>query len=592
MSMRAIRYIFACAFAAALPAAAFAQGLTPTVSVTRDYEGKLLEVDKPSLKMDVPDSLYKFRLDFDYSVSSNPYKGSYDFHPYLQDIRPEARVETPNCFWLRAGAGYTLNPEFGMIWAPRFKGAFGMDVYAFHDSYFGKYRPVVSSDGILAPEKGSKDRFKGFDSHTRAGISGRYDWDKGMMNFDVAYLGIAAKDNFAVRNFNSLNVYARIGSNSDEAVYFYYDASLRYRYGGQGISAVGSSTPVMDCVSEHNFLAKATLGPVLSYWHGILVDLDARVVTYGKTLDSHAGKMSITPKYMYRHGRWNVEAGVKVEGFLRPEGASALGSAFNQRKSQIVYPKVNVHFTAVEDYLDIYARAGGGGDIHPYSEVMESNHWLTPDFARGGAALLDNSVERVSAALGFAGNIASRFSYDISGGYANYANGLVDRVVTDGTSVLPGFGYMDYHYAFARLDYAFNSEDVEFHGSVNYRYTNIFARKSGAGLDACFEPARFAADFSLTYNWKHRIYAGVSVDGAIARRGRVLDLTDSDPATNLSVASIPGYADLGVSLEYWATKKLSVWAKGGNLLNMSIQRCPLYCENGINFTLGICLKLQ
>lgn len=590
--MRATRYILAFASAAALSTAALAQGLTPTVSVTRDYEGKLLEVDKPSLKMDVPDSLYRFKLDFDYSVSSRPYSGSYEFHPYLQDIRPEARTGKTNCFWLRAGAGYTLNPEFELIWAPRFRSAFRMDIYAFHGSYFGKYRPVIASDGILSPEKGSKDRFKGFDSYTRAGLQGGYDWDRGMMDFDVNYQGIAAKDSIALRNWNSLNVFARVRSNCDDAVYFYYDASIRYRYGRQGITPVGTAVPAVGMVQEHNFAVKATLGPVLSHWHGILVDIDAGVVTYGKTLGSHSGRMGITPEYVYRHGRWNIEAGVKVEGFLRPEGASALGTSFNQNKSQIVYPKVNVHFTAVEDYLDIYARVGGGGDIHPYSEVLEGNHWFTPDFAAGGGALLDNSIERVSAALGFAGNIASRFSYDISGGYANFSNGLVDRVVTDGTRLLPGFGYADYHYAFARLACSFNSENVEFHGSVNYRYTNLIERDSRKGLPVCFEPARLAGDFSLTYNWKKRIYAGVSIDGEIARRGRVLDISDSDPATNLTSAKIPGFADLGVNLEYWATKKLSVWAKGGNLLNMNIQRCPLYCENGINFTLGICLKLQ
>ena len=36
---------------------AAAQNLNPTVSVTREYEGKLLEVHKPSLDMNVPDTV-------------------------------------------------------------------------------------------------------------------------------------------------------------------------------------------------------------------------------------------------------------------------------------------------------------------------------------------------------------------------------------------------------------------------------------------------------------------------------------------------------------------------------------------------------
>ena len=67
-----------------------AQNLNPTVSVTREYQGKLMEVSKPSVKMAVPDSLTEFNLKFDYSVFENPYKGSYEFKPYNMDMRPES----------------------------------------------------------------------------------------------------------------------------------------------------------------------------------------------------------------------------------------------------------------------------------------------------------------------------------------------------------------------------------------------------------------------------------------------------------------------------------------------------------------------
>ena len=54
---------------------------------------------------------------------------------------------------------------------------------------------------------------------------------------------------------------------------------------------------------------------------------------------------------------------------------------------------------------------------------------------------------------------------------------------------------------------------------------------------------------------------------------------------------IPGYADLGVNFEWVTSRKLSLWARGGNLLNMTIQRTPLYAQGGISFTVGICLNL-
>ena len=80
MQMRLYRHILLFfAVAVAMMQTLMAQNLDPTVEVNRAYEGKLMEVHKPVLKMEVPDSVMRFDLDFDYSVFESPYKGSYEF---------------------------------------------------------------------------------------------------------------------------------------------------------------------------------------------------------------------------------------------------------------------------------------------------------------------------------------------------------------------------------------------------------------------------------------------------------------------------------------------------------------------------------
>lgn len=609
--MKLKTYISAAA-AVFIGASAMAQSITPTVSVTREYEGKLLQADKPETGMAVPDSLLKFDLDFDYTVFSNPYKGSREFTPYLQDVRPESRPDDASRLRLRLGAGYTLHPTFDFVWTPRLKGDFGMSVYGVHRSYVGKYRKVAFQDRTVgetvfreASVPDRKDVWKtGYDTYTRAGILGSYAWETGRMYFDVNYMGIAARDSLMARSLHSAGIVAGVCSNRDEEMYFFYDGQVSYRFSDQSLGGLYDpsyagcdASSMVGGVREHKFVAKAEIGPVLSYYHRVILSLDASVVTYGGSLNSHAGKMSITPKYVYRHGRWDIDAGVKVEGFLRPNGLSVLGTAFNSRRSQIVYPAVNINFSAVEDWLNIYAKVTGGGDVNPYSDMVLGNHWFNPDFAHrtcveDGAAvdtpLLQNTVERVNASLGFNGQVGGRFSYDLFGGYANYADGIVDQIVDCGGKCLPGIAYADFHYAFAGLKYAFKSEDVEFHGSFNYRYTNIFKRSDKKAPVAGFEPSRFSADFCLTYNWKRRIFAGVSCEGALARRGHILNLADD----SLVPGRLPAYVDLGVNLEYRVNNRLSVWAEGANLLNQSIQRCPLYVENGVNFTAGISLYVK
>ena len=109
-------------------AALNAQNLDPTVEVSRVYEGKLIEVHKPAIEMAVPDTLYRFDLDFGYSVFDKTYKGSYEFNPYMLDMRPESNLQSPSQFYLKAGAGYTLHPTFDLLWSPEFNKPLSVNV--------------------------------------------------------------------------------------------------------------------------------------------------------------------------------------------------------------------------------------------------------------------------------------------------------------------------------------------------------------------------------------------------------------------------------------------------------------------------------
>ena len=129
-------------------AAAYGQNLDPTVVVSRDYEGKLMEVHKPKLEMAVPDSVLRFDLDFDYSVSDSPYKGAYDFTPYLLDMKPIPVERKVGKLYLNAGAGYQLHPELDLVWSPDLKSkSFRMNVFARNRSFVGQYWDIESSGG-------------------------------------------------------------------------------------------------------------------------------------------------------------------------------------------------------------------------------------------------------------------------------------------------------------------------------------------------------------------------------------------------------------------------------------------------------------
>lgn len=273
---------------------------------------------------------------------------------------------------------------------------------------------------------------------------------------------------------------------------------------------------------------------------------------------------------------------MKVSLLFRENSADA-ALKVNRYKSQIVYPDVKVRLNVVKKYLDLYVLAGGGNDLNKYSSLLAENHRMNPLYSTVAGNLMDNTVERVSAVLGLSGNIQSKFRFDIAGGYRNYANAPLWTIIKTGPDTFsPGLGYAPYQLFFARLDYAWSSQDVDVNGCFLYRNTDVLSKS-----DCLFAPSAFSGYVNVRYNWNRRIFVGADCEFRTRSEGRIA-VAGTDGRMQ---ASVPGYADLGVYAEFAFNRKFSFWCRGSNLINMTIQRIPLYTESGINFTAGICLNL-
>lgn len=571
--------------------AAGAQNLDPTVVVNRAYEGKLMEVHKPMLEMAVPDSLRQFDLDFDYSVFENPYKGSYEFKPYELLMKPVSADMDKSVFWLKAGAGYSLYPVFDMVWTPFHKGRFKMNVYADYQAYIGEYRffmPTEAKDGVMYMDRwrsknGTTSEWNGYRMRSKAGIDGRYDWDKNVMTFDVGYYGIASKDTLKNRMFDALDVKVNVASKPQNSDYFHYDAYANYRFGeDKARFRLGDKY-----LAEHDFKFGAVVGPVISNMQKVLMDVGFETVAYtGAFAGEGISELYIVPHYLLTKGRWNFDLGVRFSMLISPKE-----SAMYNTKSQLFYPDVNVAFSILPDALGVYAKLGGGNRINTYSSLLERNPYVDMDFGYSNP-LLDADVERVAASLGFKGRIAGKFTYDIHGGFKCFANTLLDSAVllggeSDIYRYLPTYSYAGYNKLYAGLDWNLRMDAISFNGSVEYSHITRLADKVGV-----IAPAPLTADAAFEYNWKRRVFAGIDCYYSSARRGNITSLDAGIVSPDLKYKTVvPGFADLGIYAELASSRKLSFWLRGGNLLNMTVQRTPLYAEKGINFTAGICLKL-
>ena len=203
-----------------------AQNLNPTVEVTNDFQGKLMEVEKHGVQMAVPDSLLKFDWNFNYSVFDNPYKGAYEFSPYRIEMKPDATVRDNRRFYLRAGAGYTLHPEAQLVFTPAIKGKFGLSLYDDFKGYFGPYHNITvdrtNKDGLVAPDGAT---YNGSELSIRIGTTLRYDAARAVVTLDAGMDLLRTKEQTFDGN-NMLGGSAALRVRSLGQSSFLYDVSL------------------------------------------------------------------------------------------------------------------------------------------------------------------------------------------------------------------------------------------------------------------------------------------------------------------------------------------------------------------------------
>lgn len=553
--------------AAALPLHA---QITQTIKVENTYEAEVAATEKQELPMAQPDSLLRFDLEYDYSVFDQPYKGSYTFKPYRIGVTPEAS-DDHHSLYVKAGAGYEPRTLLDLIWAP--KSRFGITLAGRHDGYFGYYRPGFVYDGQEAAD-GAK--YWGRDLHNALALRGGYGGDDWSLNLETGYDGILSHDNWmGSRQLHTGYLSAAIGSINPDAEFFWRGA-LRYGRTWDKVSEVGS-------VGENNFRFDGSFGPAIGVHSKLLMDVGLQVVEYGGGLfDSHVGLMSLRPVYYYSGDRWRFSLGAEISTIIRhdnrenPAGREKMHSG----RWRLPIPVASISYDLIEDALQPYAEAGGGATVNSWSSLVGQNHFINPATVCGNQAPLENSYETLRVAGGIRGRIRYRFTYDLSAGYRAVHNGLVDAG-SERVGGLPVFGYafVDYTGAFADFKYDLRLGGFSSYGHLGWNH-NVYDHSEILGV-GFFRPGHFNGDLNLRYSWHNRIEAGIS--------GRFETVRTADG--DLEGYEIPGWFDLGLDASYAFTRRLSLWAHAGNLLDSQVQLTPYHTQRGVWFTAGILFKL-
>ena len=593
-------YILIAVSAALLSQTAFAQNFNPKVEVTNTYEGRVMDVHKQDVPMDVPDSLMHFEYKLDYSVFDNPYKGSYEFKPYMIEMRPDVRPSDENTFFLRAGAGYTLHPELDFVFSPaKAKGA-SLSIYDSFRGYYGPFGQCLEGfDADATPGRfiyGKMDKLSnGYLFDNRLGVSASRNMGRLTLGGDLGYHILASKDTFAKHFYQEGVLKAFLKPVVPSEAGFFRGLELGLNAGSDKLGLDGK-----DHVMQVDARALATLGKSFSEHSGIFSDVTAQYATTRGYVESSAFLFSITPKFVFDAGRAHLSAGLKISVL---DGTST-EYAMYQHNSSIFYPDVHASFFLVPERMKLYADITGGDVINTYASLLERNPYLSTLSAGDVADVLDSSTERVNLKIGFKGSISSHLHYDLGVGYSVYKNGLCDMIDLAGYYFASsnylysspflytgGYTYCGYNLFHADVNLVWKSARFDAEGSFRYGQTRFDDKRVWAVAEAPYQ-----AGLSMTYNWNRRVFLGLSASFMSARpcKGAPFgtDYGDDDDAADagdvgIYTLNVPGYIDLGVHASYRINSAWTAWVKGGNLLNDAVQQYFLHCEKGVSGTIGV-----
>ena len=503
------------ALGALLCAAAFAQNLNPTVEVTNAYAREASGIEKPSQLLELPDSVFRFNLDFDYSVNETPYRGAYEFTPYLVQTRPQARPRREGTLYLRAGAGYSLHPELNVVYTPVQTQKLRLNLYGDHHSYIGTY----------------VGDWKGKDLRSAAGADMLLNWRRGILQMDARYNHVLAGTEQASVTHHQVAASARL-QNIPGTTKVDYDLATHVSYIAlpSGFSELHTQT---DGQLGFRFLRRSL-----------------RLLASAQTVSQPGGtaaSFALTPRYVHGGSRFSFNAGVKLAYVLRGAGTFAPSSG------GYVFPDVQLSWKIVPEYLSLFSAVTGGNELVSYESLLAQT-----SFVDAFAWSTDVKCTNVAAVVGLRGNVAHRFSYEVKGGYSWMGNSWLWG---ESQSQAPAMCYGGpIHTIFAEVETGWKNHFLDVRAHLKYMKTLNKPAIITAGVRP-FLPAEFSGDGHVFYNWGSRIRAGVTLQG----RSKM---------TSPAGGAVPGFVDLGLQGNFQLLSTVGLWLKAGNLLNQNIERGP------------------
>lgn len=546
------------------------QKIDPTLEVRRDFDAKLLEIQKGKLSTTYSDTVGNFNLNFDYSIFDKPIKDLYEFSPL-----PSAQIEgTSNLkypvFYGNIGLNYPLNPHLDLYLQPNLPSSLSLTIYGKHNSFWGKL-PLVNVDGgstVRDPLKVSAPS-----AQNNIGVDFGYNWKGGELGLNLDY----NKDFFSFYGYNQpvyeetliyeymrdtlSHIYDKfssrffIRSTNNKPNSFYY--SLDFGYGFIGDKGN----------YDENYLSLGgVVGPNFGRYNKFLFSFRYQTSNSLTTTSLDKYNLEIHPYYIFNKNRWIFEIGLRFNKYVNPSAET-----FN------IFLKGDVSYELVKNRFWFYGLVDGKNNFQTYQNIMSVNPWITPNID------IQNTVEPIIAKIGFKGQVKDRLSYHIYGGYTQYVkqmNLFYYSNIWLGPRNTFVATYNDMHKFGFGGEFFWKSKDFE--SGLSFEYNDYTNKDSSTVYN--FPP--FELQAFARYNWRERLIFGASLHFR-SKTPTLFYYSPYNSNTSSTNEYISSFTMVNFDVTYALNKKISLYLKLNNILDTNELYYMYYGRPGTGVGLGV-----
>jgi outer membrane receptor protein involved in Fe transport len=280
---------------------------------------------------------------------------------------------------------------------------------------------------------------------------------------------------------------------------------------------------------------------------------------------------------------------------LRDDLTLDLGVAFyysqdveNSDGNFYIYPKVTASYRLGGDYFTPYAGLEGGLQQNTYYNFIQENPYVSPSIE------IRPTDNEYNAYVGAKGKLSNAVSYNFKTGYQsqfnkalfkrnprandimteNYAYGNSFEVVYDDVKTLSIAGELNV------------DVNQNFRLGINAEYFDYNTDEEAEAWNLPDLKASLNADYQINEQW----YTGANLFYIGERFDQERIVSSNDPVLN--TITLDSYFDVNAHLGYRFNDRLSVFAKGSNLLNNDYERWTNFRVQGLQVLAGATYKFD